>query len=102
MRGDAHTVPVTHLIQDSVIGDVLLMKMGPLGHAAEIVGFEGSMYYHGFLAPEYIVVWTANWPIKCGATVTKVRFDDSRIRGVYRPVIHMPQSYPIPNVTTGI
>lgn len=89
VRGDAYTIPVTHILKNAEIGDVLLFDFVPGNrddHGMEILAFEGSQVYDGYLAPQYIVVWTANWPIKCGVSVERIAWNDTRIKGVFRPL----------------
>lgn len=86
VRGDAYTIPVTHPLENAVEGDVLLLDMGILDHGAEIIGFEGDQNMGTYIAPQFILVWTANWPLKCGVSIERISWNDPRIKGIYRPL----------------
>jgi len=86
IRGNANTIPVTHSLNEATEGDVLLWntRSGD-DHGDEIIGFEGQVHMGTHYEPEYILVWGCNWtPCKCGER--KVKWDDERLKGVYRPL----------------
>lgn len=88
IRGDAWTIRGNAPLDTMNIGDVLLTREGP-GHAALVVGFEGSQDMGTYTAPEYIRILEANYE-RCRVTTRLIQWGDTKIRGIYRPttVIH--------------
>jgi len=83
IRGNANTIPVTNPLNEATEGDVLLFDVGRLDHGAEIIGFKGEVHNGTHIAPEFIIVWEANWK-RCQTGIRLVRFDDPKLKGVYR------------------
>lgn len=86
--GDAINLQPNLPSENLDVGDVLVLRYGKVGHVAEIIGYEGEqkLTVNGrtVLVPETLTILEANF--KAGqVTVRTLAWDDTHIKGVYRP-----------------
>lgn len=82
MRGDAWTLQGNTPLLNVDLNDVILIGKD---HAALVVGFEGTQEIGSITVPEYIVIHDTNYVAPCTPNTRKIAWNDSKIRGIYRP-----------------